>query len=115
MLATASIDNEVTEYLAQYAHQLDTDGKRLVVLVSDHMAPHGLAFHHRSDLSGSCLPTRSTCSGNLPGADPHAGRCGGRGLKTPGYPLRGFKAVGVQAFYHYQSMLATVVRGGSSF
>lgn len=30
MLATA-IDNEVTEYLAQNAHQLDADGKRLVV------------------------------------------------------------------------------------
>jgi hypothetical protein len=30
MLATA-IDCEVNEYLAEHAHQLDTDGKRLVV------------------------------------------------------------------------------------
>jgi len=27
-----------------------------------------------------------------PGADPHAGRCGGWGLETPGYPIRPFRS-----------------------
>src|SRR4030042_3152742 len=30
---------------------------------------------------------RSACLWEPPGADPHAGWCGGRGRKTPGYPI----------------------------
>ena len=30
---------------------------------------------------------RSVCLWEPPGADPHAGWCGGRGRKTPGYPI----------------------------
>ncbi len=52
------------------------------------LARHGNAFLHRGDTEWPlrvCL--RVNLSWEPPGADPHAGWCGGWGLNTPGYPI----------------------------
>ena len=57
--------------------------------MSDRISRYGLAFLHRSDsewLLPVCL--RADLFQEPPGADPHAGWCGGRGANPPGCLIR---------------------------